>query len=117
MGCLICPVVGWTSGWASGLLGSHPPSVPGGRAFSAALTANFLSISIIALKAIFNFSLCKGEILNARNLAELGIKTIILGIIYSIGVNYLLNNYVFSAQKEASEEKPGCCQHKKSFNK
>lgn len=130
MACPICPAAGWVGGWFGGYLGIHPPEHSGGRILSAVVTANLISITVIALKAIFNISLCQGGGFTLENFIRVGIKALIMGIIYSIGVNYLLNRYVFPhlpakaeeslsvisdslANEEVEEPLSCCCQDKK----
>ncbi len=121
MACPVCPAAGWLGGWVGGYFGISPPQHSGGRLFSAAITANLMSITVIALKTFFNISLCVGGEFNLENIARVGIKTLILGIIYSIGVNYLLGRYVFRSnsenrQADAQQNKEVstcCCKNKK----
>jgi hypothetical protein len=128
MACPVCPAAGWVGGWVGGYFGIEPPQRPGGRALSALITANLISITVIALKILFDISLCVGGGFTLANIARVGIKTLILGVIYSIGVNYLLNHYVFPPpsqveqtcedsldQIEIAEEtsSPCCCKCKK----
>lgn len=96
MVCPVCPAAGWLGGCVGGYFGISPPKFSGGRIFSAVITANLISVTIIALKALFNISLCVGGEWNLANIARVGIKTLVMGIIYSIGVNYILNRYLFS---------------------
>jgi hypothetical protein len=98
MGCLVCPVVGWFGGWIGGYFGIQPPKSTNGQILSAVITASLISITIIALKVLFNVSLCVGGSVNLGNVARIGIPTVIMGIIYSIGVNYLLNRYVYFSE-------------------
>jgi hypothetical protein len=123
MACPVCPAAGWLGGWFGGYFGIEPPTHPGGRELSAAITANLIAITAIALKALFNISLCAGGGFTLKNILLVGAKGIILGVIYSIGVNYLLNRYVFPSagvQQGAEEiydksaqnfdlEDPPCC--------
>ena len=88
-----CSRLVWGVDWR--LFWNEPPQHPGGRLLSAVITANLITITVIALKAFFNISLCVGGAFTLQNIVRVGIKTLILGIIYSIGVNYLLNRYVF----------------------
>ena len=102
MVCPVCPTAGWLGGWVGGYFGVLPPKHSKGRFISAFITANLMSITIIALKKIFNVSLCKGGGWTLHNIVQVGTKALILGIIYSIGVNYLLNRYMFPAQSNQS---------------
>lgn len=114
MACPVCPTAGWLGGWVGGYLGINPPEHPGAKLLSASLTANFISMTLIAMKEIFNVSLCKGGTFTFDNIVRVSAVTLILGIIYSVGVNALLNRYVFPASEEPpqEEENPPCCCHK-----
>ena len=101
MGCPVCHVAGWFGGWVGGYLGIDPPKRPGGQLFSALITANLISITVIALKSLFNVSLCKAGASTLENIGRLSLITLATGIVYSIGVNYLLNRYVFPSCEEA----------------
>lgn len=122
MACPVCPAAGWVGGLLGGYFGINPPPADrGGRIFSAAITASLMSTTIIALKIFFNISLCIGGEFHLKNFARVVTQTLLLGIIYSIGVNWLLNRYVFlplttDTHKTASipeTEPPSCCSHKK----
>lgn len=95
MVCPVCPAAGYFGGLFGGYFGIEPPKHPGGRIFSATITASLIGITVIALKAIFNISLCVGGTFTWANIARVGSKTLVMGMIYSIGVNYILNRYVF----------------------
>ncbi len=95
MACPVCPAVGWLGGWIGGYFGIQSPPHFEGKVFSAVITANLISLTVIALKAIFDVSLCGGGGATLGNVAKIAVKTLVMGIIYSIGVNYLLNHYVF----------------------
>ena len=119
MVCPVCPATGWLGGWIGGYFGILPPEHSGGRILSAVITANLITITIIALKVLFNVSLCVDGDVNLRNIVCVGAKTFIMGVIYSIGVNYLLNRYVFphpevkreldDALFEGPTSPPPCC--------
>jgi hypothetical protein len=116
MACPICPAAGWVGGWIGGYFGVKPPEHPGGRILSALVTANLMSITVIALKALFDVSLCVGGV-TLGNFIRVGVKAAIMGIVYSIGVNYLLNRYIFSQSNplvndsilEEKDALPCCC--------
>lgn len=125
MACPICPAAGWLGGLCGGYLGIEPPKHPGGRLFSATITASLIGVTVIALKSIFNVSLCVGGTFTAANIVRVGSKTLVMGIIYSIGVNYILNRYVFFDPKdhpkggmdveiiyESDDSPPYCCKKK-----
>ena len=76
MGCPGCIATGWLGGWIGGYLGIQPPERPGARALSALLTANLITITVIALKVFFDISLCAGGGFTLGNVARVGIKTL-----------------------------------------
>lgn len=98
--CPVCPTAGWFGGWIGGYFGINSPPHSKGKIVSALITANLIAITVIALKIIFHISLCVGGEFSQANIARVVIKTFLMGIIYSIGVNYLLNRYVFLSQNE-----------------
>ena len=104
MACPLCPTAGWFGGWLGGFLGINSPDIPEGKILSAVITANLIGITVIALKAIFNISLCIDGRFTLKNIALVGVKTLCMGIIYSIGVNYLLNRYLFSQRDDLKQE-------------
>lgn len=95
MGCPICTSAGWIGGWIGGYFGIHPPEYPGGKILSALITANLTTITVIALKSFFNFSLHVGRDLSKMNIAIVLLKTILIGSTYSVAVNYILNRWVY----------------------
>lgn len=103
--CPVCPAAGLIGGGIGGYFGISPPKQKEGRILSALITANLITVTIIALKVLFNISLCAGGQLTLANVALVVGKTLIMGVIYSIGVNYLLNRYMFPEQPS----KPSCC--------
>lgn len=111
---MVCPAcaVGLAGGWLGGYVGIRPPSQTEGRIFSTAVTTSLVSITIIALKTLFNTSLCIGGKSYLENIIRVASVTFLLGIIYSIGVNYLLNRYFFSPPPR-QEESP-CCRKQNS---
>lgn len=123
MACPMCPAIGSLGGLLGGYFGIEPPKYTGGRIFSAVITAPLIGITVIALKTIFNISLCVGGTFTLANIFRVGSITLVMGIIYSIGVNHILNRYVFPNAKENSSkiemdqeilaDSPPCCCKKK----
>lgn len=120
MVCPVCPTAGWFGGFLGSYLGVNPPPHTKGRMISAFITANLICITVIALKKIFTISLCVGGDFTLANFIRVMIKTLLMGIIYSIAVNYLLNKYVFyqntqellaSVVATKKEEEKSCCSH------
>jgi hypothetical protein len=94
--CILCPITSLLGGAIGGyFFGVYPPENSGGKFLSLAVAANLASITSIALSSIFKISLCGGGGFTPANIALVLIKGIIMGTIYSIGVNYLLGRYVF----------------------
>lgn len=106
MACPLCPAAGWFGGWIGGYFGFAPVDHPGGRILSAAVTASLIGISVIALQTISTVSLCKDGRITLDNFALVAGKTFLMGVVYSIGVNYLLNRYVFLPN---SQSEHSCC--------
>lgn len=121
MACPVCPAAGWAGGWIGGYFGINTPAHPGGQLLSALITANLICITVIAMKSLFGISLCKGGTFTFQNIARVGIITLPMGILYSIGVNFILNRYVFPSEDsacetsleeeipDAEEAVPSCC--------
>jgi hypothetical protein len=106
--CVFCTVAAWGGGAIGSYFGISPPEQKEGKILSALITANLTAITVIALKVLFNVSPCRGGQLTLANLARVGGQMLIIGVIYAIGVNYLLNRYVFPKQPSV----PACCQGK-----
>lgn len=97
--CGVCLLNGLAGGYVGAYFGVPPPQHPGGQILSSLITANLVGMTVVALKAMFNISLCGGREVNLTNIILVGVKTVMMGIIYSIGVNYLLNRYVFPSSQ------------------
>gem|GEM_PF-5239867 len=95
MTCPLCPTAGWLGGLCGGYFGVQPPPHFKGRLLSAFITASLTLITIIALKVFCGISFCRGGQFTLANILRVGFQTLILGMIYSIGINSLLNKYVF----------------------
>lgn len=104
MACPVCPAAGWLGGWVGGYFGIKPPAHSGGRLLSAVITANLISVSIIGLKALFGISLCIGGTFSMDNIVRVGSKALLMGIVYSIGVNFILNRYVYSSSVDPDQK-------------
>jgi hypothetical protein len=94
MVCPICPAVACLGGWMVGYFGIRSPEYSGGRLLCAAVSANLMGITVIALKVLFGISLCSGGAWTLGNIVRVGAKTAVMGMIYLIGVNHFLNSYV-----------------------
>lgn len=119
MMCPLCPATGWLGGWLGGYFGVNPPEHWKGRVISAFITANMVCVTAIALKYFWGISLCSPGRTQMEKIAIAGIKAVLMSIVYSIGVNFLLNRYIYSkaVDKGTEEEsttaaKPCCCKNK-----
>jgi hypothetical protein len=123
--CFVCPLVGFLGGWVGSSIGIDPPKHTAGKIFSLLITGSLVSITFIALKRIFDIPICGGGGFTLGNIIRVGMKGIICGIIYSIGVNYILGRYVFLPhskekqdgdilQDDSQQDKTPacCCKHK-----
>lgn len=113
---MICPCT--LGGLIAGCLGISSFERVKEGIVGAVITAILVKVTTIALKVLLNFSLCGSGEFNLQNMVRMGI----LGIPYSIAVNYLLRRYVFpenkekkqeNLPKESSQHETSCCQHKK----
>lgn len=119
MTCPVCPAVGWAGGWLGGYVGINPPQSKRGKLVSAVISGTLTLITVIALKSIFNITLCKGETFTIENILRVGIPTLAMGLVYSIGVNYLLKRLVYAdkndeaqpTQNEEDLDHDCCCGH------
>jgi hypothetical protein len=111
MVCPLCPSAGFLGGIIGGYLGVNPPKSVGGRYLSILTTANLVSLTVFALKTLANISMCGSGGFTLFNVGLVVAKTLMMGIVYSIAVNHLLNRYVFLEQIKApiQNEQPSCC--------
>jgi hypothetical protein len=72
-------------------------------------TSSLMILTIVALKTLFNFSICQGGGLNLKTFILLSTVSIPLGRIYSIGVNYLLGRFIYKPICPVSGNSPCCC--------
>lgn len=109
--CPLCPATSWLGGWLGGYFGINAPEHWKGRIVSAFITASMVCVTTIALKHFWGISLCSPGRTTMEKIAVAGLKALVLSIVYSIGVNFLLNRYVFppTADKCDNEEKSCCC--------
>ncbi len=110
--CPMCVVVGWVGGLAGGYFGINPPESLVGRRVSAGLIGTLTTLTFIFLKVKYNMPLCIDGKFNINNIVWIISRTAPLGVIYSIGINYILKRTLFfTEKKEESEEikKPCCC--------
>lgn len=114
MVCPLCPSAGFLGGVIGGYFGIKSPHSFGGRCLSILTTASLVSLTVIALKKMFNISPCYGMGFTPASIAVVVVQTLVLGIVYSIGVNYLLNRFVFNQPQQQQlqpENHHECCCH------
>lgn len=103
MACVLCPTAGWLGGIIGGYFNIETPKTPSKKALSMITSATLTAVSVIALKYFTGISICDGTgALTARNIAQVGVIGLILGTIYSIAINYLMNK---------ASPKSCCCAH------
>ncbi len=108
MVCPICPAAGWCGAWIGGYMGINTSEKPGAKIVSALITANLMAVTILFLKSYYNVSICGGGSIPERILRA-GLISLVLGIIYSIGVNVLLNRFVFNDTAPNGNHAGGSC--------
>ncbi|MFI0434926.1 MAG: hypothetical protein ACH350_04255 [Parachlamydiaceae bacterium] len=114
MACPVCPTAGFVGGWIGGYIGVKESENIGVKRLNTACSAILTSITIIGLKALFNLSLCIDGKFNWNNFIQVGLQALVIGVIYSIGVNYILNHSLFFDLKKNEGEintrsSPCCC--------
>jgi hypothetical protein len=116
--CGLCSGAGFIGGYIGGYFGINPPASRSGRFASAVITSVITAVNVIALKRIFGQSICNGQgTFTAANLARTGAITLVLGIVYSIAVNYIISRYNNSPPPQSppaasTAKKPCCCSKK-----
>ena len=104
MMCPACPAAGFLGGAVGSFIGVKSPSSLKGKVLSTAITASLVSLTIIGLKVFAKISVCEGLGLSFRGMKQALFKTLIMGAVYSLGVNYLLNRFLYT-----KPEAPSCC--------
>ena len=115
--CPVCPPAGFVGGLLGSYFGIHPPKETKGKVISGLVTAAFTLISVIALKIIFNVSLCVGGTFTLRNFIRVTVIVFPFGVLYAIIVNYALINlfgYAPAEQKQREDKQSthNCCMKK-----
>lgn len=104
--CVVCPFAGVAAFTVCSFLGINPPPTFKGRMVSLALSASAVLITAVALKSLVGISLCTGTgLFTAENIAHVAVKSMLLTILYSIGINALLNRFVYSENCCCNKEK------------
>jgi hypothetical protein len=91
--CPACPPISFLGGLVGGYIGINAPSTFKGRCISVLATAMLVTANVVALKVLFGVPFCYGNGFTFNNIGVILSKTLVLGVIYSIGVNYLLKKY------------------------
>ena len=116
MVCIFCPTVGVFSGFLGSYLGISPPKTWQGKIFSGVITATLTGISVVALKVFLGITLCSGGGATLSNIVLVGAKTVPMALLYSLGVNYLINRFFSSSdEKNCSSRHSCCCSEKKEL--
>jgi hypothetical protein len=106
--CPVCPTTSFLGGWVGGFVGVYPPKKMSGRIISAVISATLTTVTLLGIKAHFKLSCRSGPLV--RNVAILTSSAFALGVIYSIGVNFLLNRLVYKESNKVSNQ---CSKEKK----
>lgn len=118
MVCPVCPAAGLFGGYFGGYFGVNPPEQLELRLISGMITAGLIVITIVALKCLFGISICDGNgDFSFRNIVQVSVISLVVGVIYSIVVNLLINLwYGDSTKNEVQDEssKPCHCKIKKT---
>jgi hypothetical protein len=88
--------------------GISPPESVKGKVISLAISGSLTMITASALKIFYHFSFCDGGYYTLKTFIRVAVVLFVIGNIYSLGVNYLLNKYVYVP----SPEKKDCCHTK-----
>ena len=109
MVCPVCPAIGAVGGYIGGYIGIDPPSELKYRVLSGFITAGLLVITIVALRCFLGIAICDGNgIFSLRNIVQVGLISVVLGVIYSIGVNFFIN--LATPQSVPIPSSPCCCE-------
>jgi hypothetical protein len=116
MVCPICPTAGFFGGLLGSYIGIKTPSSFEGRCLSMVATGSLVTITLVAVKIFFNLSLCAGKEMNLANAVILLAKTLAIGVIYAIGVNYLINRFFEGPppSPEVPQVRRPCCRNRAS---
>jgi hypothetical protein len=112
MGCPACAAGGIVGGWVGGYFGINPPETRTGRVLSGLLTSTLTLVTLLAAKVFFNKTLCGGASQPTINrFCRLVVAGLLLGVIYSLGVNFLLKRVIaaeFSSQRGSCGSAENC---------
>lgn len=116
MVCPVCPVVAATGGGIAGFFGIDRPDL---QVASTVITTVLTVTTTVALKFFLNISICDGNgDFSPRNILQVGLISFVIGTIYSVAVNFLLDCMFPLPQEEILECEPTsnspCCCNKKN---
>ncbi|MCE5294820.1 MAG: hypothetical protein LLF94_09455 [Chlamydiales bacterium] len=118
MSCPVCPTVGILGGILGGYIGVNPPANKTHRVLSAFIASTAVLVTVVALRHFTGLTLCDGlGNFSARNIAQVMSIGLVLGVIYSIGINALYNRFI-AAPTDAPPSPPptvpphSCCKNK-----
>ncbi|KIC70953.1 hypothetical protein [Candidatus Protochlamydia amoebophila] len=113
--CPVCPPVSFLGGLLGGYCGVNPPTTFKGHCISLVSTATLVTTTVVALKVLFRIPFCYGTGFTFSNVSFILAKTLVLGVIYSMGVNFLLNRFAshddFSQEYKNPLQLPQGCSH------
>ncbi len=82
------------------------------RPYAVVATTILTGITVLALRVLLGISLCDGNgNFSLRNIAQVGAISIVFGVVYSIGIKFLLNRLIPLPQEQ--QAKPCCCSNNK----
>lgn len=111
MGCPACAAGGFCGGLIGGYFGINQPETQKGRILSGLLSSTLTLVTLVGLKVCFNITLCGGASQPTINkFCRLVVAGLLLGTIYSIAINYVLNRCV--TLKSSSENGVSSCGRK-----
>jgi hypothetical protein len=112
--CFICVVGGVASGALGGLFGFEVPKTKKGKLLSGLLTAGATGLTVLALKVMFNISLCGGGPgITLKRVGLILIETIPIALLHGIWINFLVarfgENKSFNQDKLMLHRNKSCC--------
>lgn len=103
--CPACPVIAMTGSAISAYFGFDRKDL---RPYAVAATTVLTGVTVVALRILLGISICDGNgDFSPRNFVQVGAISIVLGIVYTVAIQYLLNRYVPPQQPEPA--KRSCC--------
>lgn len=94
MACPACAAGGIVGGYIGGYFGIKQPKGPKERLLSGILSSTLTLTTLVALKILFNTTLCGGASQPVvKKFCRLVVVGLLLGTIYSIAINFFLANW------------------------